>query len=363
MNTKQRVESIDVVRGLDMLGIILLDQFFWSLYEGYPNQLTSGLANQFEHSAWTGNTLYDIIMPLFLFTVGAVIPFSLSRRMRQENSMKKIHTKLIRRFLILFVLGWIVQGNLLELDISRFRIFSNTLQAIAVGYLVSSLCYLHLSKRAQYAVFGSCLVVFTLILTVVPVPGTGKSLLLPDSNIALYVDRLIFGRFDDQTQYTWILSSFGFVATTLSGMFAGEWIKSGKSDKMILGNLLLAGIACLFTGLILGIWHPVIKKIWTSTFVLASSGVCYLLLALFYWIVDVKGYRKWSFPLKVIGMNAITAYVISHVIRFPEVADFFLFGFENYLGPAYGVFRVAGGFLILYLILWYMYRNKTFVKV
>ena len=360
---KPRIESIDVVRGLDMLGIILLDQFFWAFYEASPGALTESLARQFDHPAWTGNTVYDIIMPLFLFTVGAVIPFSLSYRVQQANSRKQIYLKILRRFLILFVLGWVVQVNLLEWDINRFHVFSNTLQAIAVGYAVSCICYLHLNESQQWGVFAGCLVVYTMILTLVPFPGGAAGMLEPESNVALYFDRWVLGRFEDQTQYTWLLSGLGFVATTLSGVFAGQWIKEGEDQRRTLRRLLIAGVVCLILGAVLGIWHPVIKKIWTSTFVLASSGVCYLILAFFYWLIDIKGMKKWAFPLKVIGMNAITAYVLSHVIRFPEVSAFFTFGLEKYLGNYYDLLNVVGGFLILYLILWYMYRNKTFVKV
>ncbi len=136
-------------------------------------------------------------------------------------------------------------------------------------------------------------------------PGVGKSLLLPDQNFALYVDRLIMGRFEDGTQYTWILSGFGFTATVLSGLFAGEIIQSTLKREKVALHLLLYGLAGIALGLIWGIWHPIVKKLWTSSFVLFSSGLCFVLLALFYWVIDVKGYRKWAFFLKVIGMNAI----------------------------------------------------------
>ena len=95
----------------------------------------------------------------------------------------------------------------------------------------------------------------------------------------------------------------------------------------------------------------------------SASGVCFLLLALFYWIIDVKGKTKWTYPLKVIGMNAITAYVLSHVINFPEVSKFLLFGLEQYVGAYYPMLTSIGGFGILYLLLWYMYKNSTFIKV
>jgi predicted acyltransferase len=164
-------------------------------------------------------------------------------------------------------------------------------------------------------------------------------------------------------QYTWLLTGLGFTATTLSGIFAGEVIKSNLPRKKVALYLFIAGIVALALGLIWGIWHPIIKKIWTSSFVLASSGVCYLLLAMFYWIIDVKGKIKWSFPLKVIGMNAITAYVLSHVINFSKVADFLAFGLEQHTGAYYGMIATTVGFGLLYLLLWYMYQNKTFIKV
>ncbi|WP_186755909.1 acyltransferase family protein [Echinicola salinicaeni] len=358
-----RIQSIDALRGFDMLIIIFADRFFSTLNRGVGSPFSESLAQQFEHPEWFGSSFYDIVMPLFLFVVGAVIPFSLSKRFQENNSRTAIYKKLIKRFIILFVLGWVVQGNLLELDLDRFHIFSNTLQAIAVGYILSSLAYVYLQKKARYLLFLGCLVIYALLLTLPMVPGVGRSALLPDSSYALYFDHLILGRFDDGTQYTWLLSGFGFTATTLSGLFAGELIKSNLSRNKIATTLMLVGIGFLAAGIIWGRWHPIVKKLWTSSFVLASSGVCYLLLALFYWIMDIKGKVKWAFPLKVIGMNAITAYVLSHIITFPKVADFVLFGLEQYTGVYYGVVTTIGGFGILYGLLWYMYSNKTFVKV
>lgn len=171
------------------------------------------------------------------------------------------------------------------------------------------------------------------------------------------------GRFVDDTQHTWLLSGFGFIATTLSGLFAGELIKSNLPRKNVALQLLFFGMAGVLLGLIIGIWHSVVKKLWTNSFVLLSSGVCFLLLSLFYWIIDVRGKFKWLFPLKVIGMDAITAYVLSHVVNFPQIADYLLFGLEQYVGEFYVVIKVVGGFGIIYLLLWYMYKNKTFIKV
>ena len=358
-----RILSIDALRGFDMLLIIFADRFFITLNEGVNAPFTQALAKQFDHPEWFGSTFYDIIMPLFLFVVGAVIPFSLSKRMQESTSKSAIYYKLIRRFIVLFILGWIVQGNLLALDAEKFHVFSNTLQAIAVGYVFSCLCYIHLQKKWMYVVFVACLVLYALILAVPNVPGMGKSVLLPDRSFALYFDQLVFGRFDDGLQYTWLLTGLGFTATTLSGVFAGELIKSDLPRKKVASYLVICGVVGLALGLIWGIWHPIVKKLWTSSFVLASSGVCFILLAIFYWIIDVKEHIKWAFPLKVIGMNAIVAYVASHVLGFPKIAEFLLFGLKPYTGDYYNMITTIGGFGILYLILWYMYKKGTFIKV
>ena len=359
----ERLLSIDVLRGFDMLMIIFLDRFFYALNLGANTPLSKVLADQFDHPEWFGFHVYDMIMPLFLFVVGVVIPFSMKKRIEEIDNKFKLYPHLIKRFTILFILGWIVQGNLLALDIANFKIYSNTLQAIAVGYFFTSVAYIHLSKNARYLFFAACLISYYLLLELATIPGLGTSELLPDKNIAIIIDQYIFGRFDDGTQYTWLLSGFGFIATTLSGLFAGEILRSKLPREKIALNLVIVGSIGVLLGLILNIWHPIVKKIWVSSFVLFSSGICFLLLAGFYWIIDIKGYVKWTKPLKVIGVNAITAYVLSHVIDFSQIANYLLFGFEQYVGNYYEILKITGGFGILYLLLWYMNKNKTYIKI
>jgi len=358
-----RLMSVDVLRGFDMLMIIFADRFFYYLHEGAQTKFTGVLATQFEHPEWFGFHFYDIIMPLFLFVVGVVIPFSMKRRISEVDHKMKLYPHLIRRFVILFILGWIVQGNLLHLDIEKFQVFSNTLQAIAIGYLFSCIAYIHLTKKARYVLFALCLVVYTVLLEVVNIPGIGSSELVPDKNIALYIDHYVFGRFDDGYQYTWLLTGLGFIATTFSGLFAGELLRSALPREKTAVYLSVIGVLGVIMGLLLSSWHPVVKKIWSSSFVLLTSGICFLLLALFYWIVDVKGYKKWAHPLMIIGLNAITAYVASHIVDFPEIAKQLLFGFEQFFKAYYNAFATVGGFGILYLVLWYMYKNKTYIKI
>ncbi|MEP3569056.1 MAG: DUF5009 domain-containing protein, partial [Flavobacteriaceae bacterium] len=349
MGDSKRIASIDILRGFDMLMIIFADRFFASLHKGADTTFTRFLAKQFDHPDWFGSTFYDLIMPLFLFVVGAVIPFSIGKKIEQEVNSSTLYRKLVKRFLILFVLGWIVQGNLLALDSTEFNIFNNTLQAIAVGYFFSVLSYIHLTKRWRYIAFVACLVTYIGFLTLPYLPEIGRSRLLPDENYAIYFDRLILGRFQQYgSQYSWLLTGLGFTATTLSGVFAGELIKSKLPRKKVAMWLLVYGIAGILLGLIVAQFHPIVKKIWTSSFVLASSGVCFLLMASFYWIIDIKGKDKWTFPLKVIGMNAITAYVLSHVFNFSEISNYILFGIAQYSGDYHEMISSIGGFGILY---------------
>lgn len=358
-----RIASIDALRGFDMLIIIFLDHFFNALNVGVGSPFTQALARQFDHPEWFGSTFYDIVMPLFLFIVGAAIPFSLSQKKIQSSRKTSIYLRLFRRFFILFFLGWIVQGHLLDFNIDTFSIFSNTLQAIAVGYLFSALAFIHLGRKGRIILFFSLLIAYVLILTIPYVPGKGRGILLPESSFAWYVDQVVFGKFQDGTQYTWLISGLGFIATTLSGVFAGELIKSDLPRKKVAFYLLIIGVVAVLAGYVLGIWHPIIKKLWTSSFVLASSGVCFLILSSFYWIIDVKGKVKWSFPLRVIGMNAIVAYVLSHVFNFHVIAEQFLYGMKQFVGNFNYMLLTIGGFSILYLILWYLHKNKTFIRV
>src|SRR5690606_7763907 len=193
----ERIQSIDALRGFDMLCIIFLDHFFRNLHRGVDTPVTGFFANQFTHPEWYGFHFYDIIMPLFLFVVGAVIPYSLSKIQTRNQDRRPVYKRLLRRFVILFILGWIVQGHLLDLDPETFSIFSNTLQAIAVGYVFSSLTYIHLSKKGRYILFAVCLILYAMILTLPNVPGQGRSMILPDQSYAIWFDRWVMGGWDD----------------------------------------------------------------------------------------------------------------------------------------------------------------------
>jgi predicted acyltransferase len=300
-----------------------------------------------------------------LFVVGVAMPFSFARRAEKGESKADRVRKIIRRSVILFVIGMAVQGNLLEFKLSSLHIFCNTLQAIAVGYLVSGLLLIYTGIRVQALFAAAMLVGYWALLMYVPVPGYGAGVLRPDANLALAVDEWVLGRFRDGTPYTWVLSGMTFTASVLLGVFGGHVLRSDRSQHAKLALLTGLGLASLAAGWIWAEWlgFPIIKHIWTSSMTLWAAGWSYLLLALFYWLIDVRGWRRWAFPLVVIGMNAIVIYVAYHFVSFREIAEGLVGGLAGHLGPAGPVAIEFTAVLLAWLILFHLYRQRIFLRI
>jgi predicted acyltransferase len=358
-----RVLSVDALRGFDMFWIIGGKKIFKGLDEACDTRLTNWLFSQLDHAEWYGFTFYDLIMPLFLFLVGISMVYSTRKRLGTVPSAQVLWKHIGIRIAWLWVLGMAVQGKLLTYDVNQIKLYSNTLQAIAAGYLFASIIILYLPVVRQIAVTLFLMLVTWGAFLWIPVPGFGTNTYAPDGNVAIAFDKLILGRFQDGTTYTWILSSLNFGATTMLGVFTGYLLQSRLSALQKFYGLLLSGIALVVMGLLWSIWHPLIKHLWTGSFVLFSGGLCIILLSVFYGIIDVFEYRKWSFPLVVIGSNAIAAYVSANIFDYRLVAKVFVGGLEQYVGSWYPFVLAAGGFSVLYLLLLYLYRNKIFVKV
>ena len=214
----------------------------------------------------------------------------------------------------------------------------------------------------QVGMTAVLLVLFWALMGLVPVPGHGAGKLTPDGNLAIYLDRLILGHFDDGTPYTWILSSITFAPTVLLGVFGGYCLRSKRSGGWKVTVLAAAGVACILAGYVWGFWFPVIKHLWTSSFVLYSGGMCYLLLAFFYLVMDVWGLKKWAFGFKVIGMNAIAVYMVTRLFDFRLVGNIFVGGLDKWCGNSNPFIHAVAGFSVIWLILWWMYRKKSFIK-
>jgi predicted acyltransferase len=265
---------------------------------------------------------------------------------------------------MLFFLGLVYNG-LLNFRFHELRI-PGVLQRIAVCYFIAALVMMNTGVRGQAAVAGGLLVVYWLVMKLVPVPGIGAGVLTPSGNLSAFIDQHLLPRpfccytFGDNEG---ILSTIPAVSTCLMGALAGHWLRTSRPPARKALGLALAGVASLVLALVWGHWFPIIKNIWTSSYVLFAGGWSLLLLALFYWIIDVRAYRRWAFFFIVIGLNPITIYVLRSQLNLAIVANVFIHGFVNYLGPYKPVFFDLSVLAVGWLFLWFLYRQRIFLKV
>lgn len=371
MNENKRLLSLDVLRGFDLMLLVALQPVLVAVLRQLDcGVLNDTLLHQLDHAEWEGMRVWDMVMPLFLFMSGVTMPYSLPKY-RTQNGNLKVWARVLKRFVLLFVLGMLVQGNVLALNPDRVYIYSNTLQAIAVGYLFAVPMVLYLKPRQQIIAIAALLIVYS-----VPMHLHGDW--SAQGNWAAVVDKAVLGRFRDGStvaadgtvlfaawyDYTWLWSSLTFCCTVALGSLAGYVTKAGNSDRKATAcKLAVVGVVLVVAGLLCGFAQPIIKRIWTASFTLYSAGWCYLLLALFYWWIDVKGHTKGWGWLLCFGCNAITAYLIGEMVNFRGVAGSLLYGMEQYIGDWYPVLLTLCNSIMVYLILKVMYRAKLFLKV
>lgn len=363
-----RLESLDILRGFDLFMLVVVCPLL--LRVPCDAEWFTVVKYQFNHVSWEGFTMWDLVMPLFMFMSGVTIPFAL-QKFRGVSDKSLFFSRLVKRVFFLWILGMVVQGNLLSLSPMNVKLFSNTLQAIAIGYLFSSLFFVYCSRLLRYGIALALLLIYWAIMSF-----SGD--FTPLGNFAEQVDRTVLGGFRDGATwaedgtalfslsyyYTWIFSSLTFVVTVMSGLFAGEFLKnSSKSGEKKAVMLAAWGCVMVVVGWLWGFQLPIIKTIWTSSMVLVSSGYCFLLLAFFYWLIDVKGCSKGLGWLRIYGMNSIVAYVLSETLIFNGLSEALLFGTKQYLGDLYPFVIELGNVSIVFGILIMLYRNNKFLRV
>ena len=374
---QQRLESLDVLRGFDLFCLVALGKIVHKLADATQAPVFDSILPCFDHVHWEGFSSWDLVMPLFMFMSGITIPFALSRYKEAEDK-SLVYKRIIKRVVLLWIFGMMCQGNLLSLDPNRIYLYSNTLQAIAMGYLISALFFLHTSIRTQIISAVGLLLAYWGAMELITVGNYGGGNYTPDGNLAEWIDRAVLGRFRDGAgimangevsfsegyRYTWILSSLTFGVTAMTGTFAGYILKNKQTtSRYKLASLLIIGASMVIIGWTWGTIHPVIKKIWTSSMTLVSSGYCFLLMALFYYIIDYKGYRKYTGWLKVYGMNSIMAYMLTQCINFTSISQSVFRGLEQYIGDFYPLLITLSNIAIIYTILWWMYKKHIFLRV
>lgn len=358
-----RLVSIDALRGFDMFWIIGGGTLLESLVQVWNLPVTRTIRQQLEHVEWGGFHFEDLIFPLFVFVVGAVLPFSLSGRIERGHSLARIHLHVVKRTAALILLGLIVNG-LLRFEWSQMR-WPGVLQRIGLCYFFAALLVIHTKWRTQATVAGAVLLLYWAVTMLVPAPGCAAGDLTMKGCLSSYIDQQLipgelYYKYGDNEG---LLSTLPAICTALLGALAGHWLRSDRSGSRKAAGLALAGVASLIAGLIWAQFFPIIKILWTSSYVLFAGGWSLLLLALFYWVIDVRGYRKWAYFFVVIGMNAITIYFLQRFVEFDTIAEFFLGGIVKHAGLIAPLLLPFGALMIRWLLLHFLYRHRVFLKV
>ena len=374
-SSSKRLESLDALRGFDLFFLVALGPLMHSLARTANVEWLNESMWVFSHVSWEGFSPWDLIMPLFLFMSGISMPCSLSRY-KSISDKRPLLRRLAKRILLLWIFGMMCQGNLLALDPNTIYLYSNTLQAIATGYLITALLFLFTSRRTQIITAVVLLLVYWTAMQFITVDGYGGGNYTPQGNLAEWIDNTVLGRFRDTAQvidgkvvvadwyhYTWILSSLNFGVTVLTGLFAGYIAKDKIEEKKKLKLYFGTGITMVIAGWLWNFQMPVIKTIWTSSMVLVSSGYCFLLMGLFYYWIDYKGHRSGITWLKVYGMNSIVAYMLANVVNFRCIGESLFYGLEQYMGSYYSFLMTLWNIGAVYVIIWFMYKRGIFLKV
>lgn len=301
---QERLVSLDAFRGLTIAGMILVNNpGSWS--HVYPPLL---------HAPWHGCTPTDLVFPFFLFIVGVAMPFSFSKRLEHAHDRRKLYLQILKRSLILIGLGLFLSGfPFYKLATLRFP---GVLQRIGVVYGMVSLIALNTKPRGQAAIAALLLSAYWAAMALLPVPGYGAGDLSMEGNLAAHVDHaLLRGHI---WKPTWdpegLLSTIPAIATTITGVLTGHFLRSGKEKNVIAGWLFVYGWAAILAGLVWSIWFPLNKGLWTSSYVLYTSGAALQLFGVCYWLIDAQNIRRWAKPAIIYGMNAIAVFVLSGVV-------------------------------------------------
>jgi predicted acyltransferase len=371
----QRITSVDVLRGFALFWILGPADLALSLREmtaGAPPPLRAigaFIGGQFTHVEWEGLRFYDLVFPLFVFTVGVSIVFSLQRLSAREGKLRA-HLRVARRAVLLFGLGLFFYGGVSKLwpDIRLMGV----LQRIALCYLFASLLFLHLSPRGLAAALVALLVGYWALMTFVPVPGIGAASYASDANLASWIDsRYLPGhKWNGAWDPEGLLSTLPAVGTCLIGVLAGLLLADralAPARKSLW--LIVVGGAMLLAGLLWGLQFPIVKNIWTSSFVLVTGGLSLMLLGAFHYVVDVRGVRAWATVLVWLGANAITLYLLVYVANFERIAvrvvggDVALF-LDRIIAQGAGRFAAHALALAMAIALaGFLYRRKIFLRV
>jgi predicted acyltransferase len=367
-----RLIFLDVFRGMTVAGMVLVNNpgswahIYWPL----------------DHAEWSGWTPTDLIFPFFLFIVGVAIPLAFGKRIERGDSRRALFLKVFYRSAIIFLLGEFLAG-FPYFHLSTIRI-PGVLQRIAVCYFFASLIFLKTRPRTQAIIAVALLVVYWLLMTHVAAPGYYAGDLSKEGSLASYIDRRIFGPHIWKAGIVYdpegLLSTMGALGTTLFGVLTGNYLRDKTRTPIErVAHMFLAGVSCVIVGWIWNAWFPINKSLWTSSYVFFTAGLALQFLALCYWLIDIKGYKRWTKPFVIFGVNAIVLFVGTGVIaRLMGLIKFsrsdgtqqslqgliYNHAFASWLPPNKASLAFAISFILLWLFfMWLLYRKNIIIKV
>jgi predicted acyltransferase len=356
-----RLESLDVFRGLTIAGMVLVNNpgtwsnIYWPL----------------THAEWHGWTPTDLVFPFFLFIVGVSITLAFGRRVEEGGVTRDLYLKVVKRTAIIFGLGLFLNG-FPYFQLSTIRI-PGVLQRIAICYLIASLIFLTTKLRTQLLIALALLIVYWLVMTRIAAPGFAAGDLSKEGSIASFIDRVILGphiwRQGKVYDPEGLLSTIPAVSTTLLGVLTGHWLRSERTRIEKVVGMFIAGAVCVVLGWAWNPFFPINKALWTSSYVLFTAGLALQLFALCYWVIDIKGYRRWAWPFEVFGVNALALFVGSGLmVKLMGLIHMqpwiFRTLFLSWASPINASLFYAIAFILLWLFLmWLLYRKRIYIKV
>jgi predicted acyltransferase len=363
--------SLDVFRGITIAGMVLVnnpgtwEHIYWPL----------------RHATWHCWTPTDLVFPFFLFIVGVAITLAFGNRVESGRGKRDLYLKVIRRSLIIFAIGLFLNA-FPYFDFAELRI-PGVLQRIAICYLIASLIFLNASIRTQAAITLALLLIYWFLLEFIAAPGFAAGDLSKEGSLPSFIDRVVLGKhiwaqgkvYDPEG----LLSTIPALATTLIGVLTGHWLRTKNSSFEKVAGLFVAGAICVAVGWAWNSFFPINKALWTSSYVLFTGGLALQLLALCYWIIDIKGYREWAKPFEIFGLNAIALYVGAAImaellgiikvtgaegIRVPLGSWIYDNLFASWASPVNASLAFAIVFVLVWLgLMWILYRRKVFIKI
>lgn len=361
---EKRLLALDALRGFDMLWIVGLGQLINSFVQVTDYGWATALQAQLSHPPWHGFRGWDLIFPLFMFLAGASIPYAIRGKLEKGTPKKKLIWRILRRTVLLIFFGIVYNGALNDFSNPRY---ASVLGQIGLGYCIAAMLVLFTGKfKHVLLAFIGVSVIVTVAQLCIPVPGHGANVLTPESCMNAYLDQLLlpgrlYVKYYDPEGVLCIVSGVGI---TLMGVLAGLLLRRDTlNDYQKTGIMAGTGTLLVLAALCINPWYPINKEIWTTTFNLLTGGISLILLAVFYLFTDVLHLTRWSFPLRVIGMNAITIYMAARILNFQDISLFLFGGIASLCGGWKVTVIALGVILIEWLLLFFLYKKRIFLKV